>query len=72
MRDNAHVANVRFFFMIGISNDVTNRLIASALRDVRGTLKEWPGTEFGMGTEQGRALLGMWRSTMSTRLSWFG
>ncbi|EMD94635.1 hypothetical protein COCC4DRAFT_147813 [Bipolaris maydis ATCC 48331] len=58
VRDNAHVGNVRFLFMIGISNDVTNRLIASALRDVQQTLGEWPGTEFGMGTEQGKALLG--------------
>ena len=31
----------------------------SALRDVRGALKEWPGMEFGMETEQGRALLGL-------------
>ena len=36
--DNPRVENVRFFFMIGISNDVTNRLIASALRDVGNTL----------------------------------
>ncbi|USP74807.1 uncharacterized protein yc1106_02081 [Curvularia clavata] len=57
-QDNPDVRNVRFFFMIGISNDVSNRIIASCLRDVEATLGVWPGTSFEAESEQGHALIG--------------
>ena len=57
-RDNANVRNIRYFFMIGISNDLTNQLIASCLRNERKQLSEWPGAEFSTTTEEGHALLG--------------
>jgi hypothetical protein len=58
VRDNPDVKNIRYLIMLGISNDQTNELIASSLKNVGGTLKEWPGTSFGMDKEEGRALLG--------------
>jgi hypothetical protein len=31
VRDNPNVKNVRYFFMLGLSNDLTNRIISSCL-----------------------------------------
>jgi hypothetical protein len=59
VRDNANIKNIRYFFTIGISNDVSNRIIASCLRDAKSQLKDWPGTSFATDTDQGHALLGM-------------
>jgi hypothetical protein len=55
---NPNVRNIRYFFMIGISNDLTNHLIASCLRNAKKQLSEWPGAEFSTATEEGHALLG--------------
>jgi hypothetical protein len=44
--------------MIGVSNDLTNNLIASCLRNAKKQLSEWPGTEFSTATDEGHALLG--------------
>jgi hypothetical protein len=57
-RDNDNVQNVRYFFMIGVSNDMTNNIIASCLRNAKKQLSEWPGTEFSTATDEGHALLG--------------
>ncbi|CAN9216217.1 unnamed protein product [Alternaria alternata] len=58
VRNNPNVRNIRYFFMIGISNDLTNQIIASCLRDAGAELSEWPGTSFSTTTDQGHALLG--------------
>lgn len=57
-RDNPDVKNVKFFFMMGISNDQTNALVATCLRKKKEVLKEWPGVEFDTGSDEGHALLG--------------
>lgn len=57
-KDNPDVRNVRFFFMMGISNDQTNALIATCLRNKKETLREWPGVGFDAESDEGRALLG--------------
>jgi hypothetical protein len=57
-RDNPNVRNIRYFFMIGISNDATNQLIASCLRNAQKQLSNWPGTQFSTATDEGHALLG--------------
>ena len=59
-RDNPDIKNIRYFFMIGISNDLTNQLIVSSLNNKKATLSEWPGTEFSTATDEGHALLGKW------------
>jgi hypothetical protein len=59
VRDNPDVKNIRYLIMLGISNDETNQLIASALKNVGAKLGEWPGTEFGTEGVEGKALLGM-------------
>jgi hypothetical protein len=58
VRNNPNVKNIRYFFMLGISNDLTNQIIASCLRDANAQLSEWPGTDFSTATDQGHALLG--------------
>jgi hypothetical protein len=57
-RDNDNVGNIRYFFMIGVSNDLTNNLIAFCLRNAKKQLSKWPGTEFSTATDEGYALLG--------------
>ncbi|KAH6644834.1 hypothetical protein C7974DRAFT_420258 [Boeremia exigua] len=57
-RANPDVTNIRFFFMLGISNDETNQLIARCLHNAGKELSEWPGVEFGADTEEGHALIG--------------
>lgn len=57
-RNNPNVRNIRYFFMLGISNDVTNQLIARCLQNVGKELQEWPGVTFATSTDEGRALLG--------------
>ena len=57
-RNNANVEDVKYFFMLGISNDRTNQLIASCLESKGKVLSEWPGTVFDTATDEGHALLG--------------
>ncbi|KAJ4986345.1 hypothetical protein SVAN01_08162 [Stagonosporopsis vannaccii] len=57
-RDNPNMRNVKYFFMLGISNDKTNALIASCLRDAGKELQAWPGVSFETSTDEGHALLG--------------
>jgi hypothetical protein len=52
------VQNIRYFFMLGISNDQTNELIARCLKNAGKELKEWPGVTFDTATDEGHALLG--------------
>ena len=66
VRNNPNVRNIRYFFMIGISNDLTNQIIASCLRDAGAELSEWPGTSFSTTTDQGHALLGRFPLTPTT------
>jgi len=66
VRNNPNIKNIRYFFMIAISNEVTNQIIASCLRDRNTELSEWPGTDFSTSTDQGHALLGKSRSTPMT------
>ena len=49
--------NIRYFFMLGISNEQTNQLIASCLTRAKKELSEWPGTSFDTSTDEGHALL---------------
>ncbi|KAI4922472.1 hypothetical protein J4E90_000903 [Alternaria incomplexa] len=58
VRNNPNIKNIRHFFMIAISNEVTNQIIASCLRDRNTELSEWPGTNFSTTTDPGHALLG--------------
>jgi hypothetical protein len=58
VRNNPNVQNIRYFFMLGISNDETNELIARCLKNVGKELKEWPGVTFDTATDEGHALLG--------------
>jgi hypothetical protein len=44
-------------FMLGVSNDQTNQIIASCLKRVKKELKEWPGASFDTSTDEGHALL---------------
>ena len=57
-RDNPNIQNIKYFFMMGISNDQTNQLIATCLQKKGKQLSEWPGTDFGTETDEGHALLG--------------
>ncbi|KAJ4316879.1 hypothetical protein N0V94_005221 [Neodidymelliopsis sp. IMI 364377] len=57
-RQNPNIKNIRYFFMLGISNDETNKLIATCLQKSGKTLNEWPGTKFGTETDEGHALVG--------------
>jgi hypothetical protein len=58
VRDNPNVKNIRYFFMLGISNDQTQQLIASCLKNAKKELSAWPGVSFNTGTDEGHALLG--------------
>jgi hypothetical protein len=58
-RDNPNIKNIRYFFMLGISNDETNQVIASCLKKAKKELSEWPGTSFKTDTDEGHALLGI-------------
>ncbi|EDU43710.1 conserved hypothetical protein [Pyrenophora tritici-repentis Pt-1C-BFP] len=57
-RNNPDIKNIRYFFMVGISNDLMNELIASSLTNKKARLAKWPGTEFSTATDEGHALLG--------------
>lgn len=57
-KNNPDIKNVRFFFMMGISNDQTNALIATCLHNRKETLKEWPGVDFDTNSDEGHALVG--------------
>ncbi|KAL5115490.1 hypothetical protein ACEQ8H_006631 [Pleosporales sp. CAS-2024a] len=56
-RENPNVKNIRYFFMLGIANELTNQLIASCLQNAKKTLTEWPGLSFDTSTDEGHALL---------------
>ncbi|KAH7406736.1 hypothetical protein DE146DRAFT_753290 [Phaeosphaeria sp. MPI-PUGE-AT-0046c] len=58
IRDNPDIQNIRYFFMLGISNDQTNQLIASCLEKAGKKLSEWPGLIFDTSSDEGHALLG--------------
>ncbi|KAJ4341283.1 hypothetical protein N0V95_007289 [Ascochyta clinopodiicola] len=58
VRGNPNVRNIRYFFMLGVSNDETNQLIARCLEAKGRALSEWPGARFDTKTEEGHALLG--------------
>ncbi|XPS75852.1 hypothetical protein M3J09_007918 [Ascochyta lentis] len=58
IRQNPDVKNIRYFFMLGISNEETNQLIAACLAAKGKTLREWPGVRFDTATDEGHALLG--------------
>jgi hypothetical protein len=58
IRDNPNVKNIRYFFMLGISNDQTQQLIASCLKNAKKELSAWPGVSFNTDTDEGHALLG--------------
>lgn len=60
-RDNPNITNIRYFFMLGISNELTNQIIASCLKKVKKNLAEWPGATFMTNTDEGVALLGTCR-----------
>ena len=57
-KDNPNIKNVSYFFMMHISNDQTNALIATCLHNKQETLKEWPGVAFDTKSDEGHALLG--------------
>ncbi|KAF2621471.1 hypothetical protein BU25DRAFT_379643, partial [Macroventuria anomochaeta] len=57
-RNNPDIKNIRYFFMLGISNDQTNQLIDTCLQKAGKQLSEWPGMEFDTKTDEGHALLG--------------
>ncbi|KAL6703941.1 hypothetical protein ACN47E_008879 [Coniothyrium glycines] len=57
-RGNPNIKNIRYFFMIGISNEATQQLIASCLHNAKKELREWPGTSFSSDSDEGHALLG--------------
>lgn len=57
----ANIKNIRFFFNCLVVNEETLDLIRQAherLAPPRSAPGTWPGTEFGMESEQGLALLG--------------
>ncbi|KAF2749730.1 hypothetical protein M011DRAFT_397773 [Sporormia fimetaria CBS 119925] len=58
LQNNLNVRNIKYFFMVGISNDMTNKIMASALKNAGKQLSEWPGTKFPTHTDEGKALLG--------------
>ncbi|KAF1923546.1 uncharacterized protein M421DRAFT_425767 [Didymella exigua CBS 183.55] len=57
-RDNPDVKNIKYFLMMGISNDQTNAIIATCLHNKKEALKEWPGVEFDTASDEGHVLLG--------------
>lgn len=50
--------NVRYMFVTMIINKETNQHIHRALSEAKFALDGWPGTEFSMDSEAGKALLG--------------
>jgi hypothetical protein len=45
--------------MLGLSNDLTNRIISSCPQKAKKKLMEWPGVSFGTDTNERHALLGL-------------
>ncbi|KAF1914819.1 hypothetical protein BDU57DRAFT_596691 [Ampelomyces quisqualis] len=58
VRDNPKIKDIRYFFVLGISNDQTNQVIASVLQKKGKTLSAWPGLTVGTESDEGKALLG--------------
>lgn len=50
--------------MIGISNELTNQIIASCLSKASKELSEWPGVSFSTATDEGYALVGIYVGCM--------
>jgi hypothetical protein len=48
---------VKYFFMMHISNDDINALIATCLYKKQEILKEWPGVDFDTKSDERHALL---------------
>jgi hypothetical protein len=63
VRANPNVKNIRYFFMLGISNEQTQALIASCLKNAKKELSAWPGVSFTMDSDEGHALLGTYIHT---------
>jgi hypothetical protein len=56
-----NIQNIKYFFITTIINTETNRHIRQALKTLTPPKTEaelWPGTEFDMNTDAGKALLG--------------
>jgi hypothetical protein len=58
VRENDNVRNIRYYIVQGIVNEVTRELLAWIMLN-KGEFATWPGHTFSMGSEEGRALLGM-------------
>jgi hypothetical protein len=50
--------NLKYFFRNHIINDDTKNIINEALRRTGQSLSEWPGVEFSMTSDEGKAILG--------------
>ncbi|KAF2026646.1 hypothetical protein EK21DRAFT_115594 [Setomelanomma holmii] len=60
-RNNPDVKNIKYFFVTMIINTETNRHVKRALQSLQPAKDDfeiWPGTEFDMNTDVGKALLG--------------
>lgn len=58
VRDNANVANIRYFWMVDVANEDTEEILARALSEAGKTIREWPGATFDMESDAGKAILG--------------
>ncbi|CAI6337378.1 unnamed protein product [Periconia digitata] len=57
-RDNPDVKKIRYFWVQGVGNTQTKAVIARSLKNVGKQLELWPGTTFGMDSDEGLAMLG--------------
>jgi hypothetical protein len=51
--------NMKCYYSWDIQNDKAINIYKRILDEAHRELEEWTGTSFGMGTEQGKRLLGM-------------
>ncbi len=56
--DNANVKNIHYFFIIDITNEETNQLIASCLHNAGKGLAEWSVTKFDTDIDERHLLIG--------------
>jgi hypothetical protein len=59
----AHIS--RYLFVLYITNDNTQRLIATALRNMGQKLVDWARIWFSTETNEGKAIMGMRNSLVS-------
>lgn len=57
-RNKKELRNIKYFFRWHIVNTNTKFIISEALKRTGQTLSKWPGTEFSMTSEEGKAILG--------------